>query len=99
MTGETKDNEDHILEMGKDNITYEELQGEVLAFHTNCPECNTPCDTNMKVTRKQYDFINRKKHHKVLWVLLVSGPAYTVLFFVILYIFLNLIAILRYSTF
>uniref|UniRef100_A0A182NCV7 Zinc finger protein ZPR1 n=1 Tax=Anopheles dirus TaxID=7168 RepID=A0A182NCV7_9DIPT len=28
----------------------EELQGEVLQFQTNCPECAVACDTNMKVT-------------------------------------------------
>lgn len=28
----------------------EELHGEVLQFKTNCPECNSPCETNMKVT-------------------------------------------------
>lgn len=28
----------------------EELHGEVLHFDTNCPECNAPCQTNMKVT-------------------------------------------------
>uniref|UniRef100_A0A0K8SAD5 Zinc finger ZPR1-type domain-containing protein n=1 Tax=Lygus hesperus TaxID=30085 RepID=A0A0K8SAD5_LYGHE len=41
----------HNLEMGTDHVTYEELQGEVLSFPTNCPNCSTPCDTNMKVTR------------------------------------------------
>ena len=24
---------------------------EILTFHTNCPSCNTPCNTNMKVTQ------------------------------------------------
>ncbi|XP_052902964.1 zinc finger protein ZPR1 isoform X2 [Anopheles moucheti] len=28
----------------------EELQGEVLQFQTDCPECAAACDTNMKVT-------------------------------------------------
>ncbi|XP_053680804.1 zinc finger protein ZPR1 [Anopheles nili] len=28
----------------------EELQGEVLQFQTQCPECAAACDTNMKVT-------------------------------------------------
>lgn len=28
----------------------EELHGEVLQFNTNCPECSSPCETNMKVT-------------------------------------------------
>ena len=26
---------------------------EVLQFNTNCPNCNSPCFTNMKVTSKQ----------------------------------------------
>lgn len=28
----------------------EELHGEVLTFATNCPECQLPCETNMKMT-------------------------------------------------
>ncbi|XP_034941331.1 zinc finger protein ZPR1 [Chelonus insularis] len=28
----------------------EELEGEVLQFPTNCPDCNCPCTTNMKMT-------------------------------------------------
>lgn len=28
----------------------EELHGEVLQFHTICPNCSSPCETNMKVT-------------------------------------------------
>lgn len=30
--------------------TLEELHGEVLRFQTNCPECLSPAETNMKVT-------------------------------------------------
>ena len=30
----------------------EDLRDEVLTFHTNCPECNAPASTNMKVTSK-----------------------------------------------
>ena len=26
------------------------IKGEVLEFATNCPDCNVPCLTNMKVT-------------------------------------------------
>jgi len=29
-----------------------DLQGEVMQFGTNCPDCNAPCMTNMKVTSK-----------------------------------------------
>ncbi|XP_058130046.1 zinc finger protein ZPR1 isoform X1 [Anopheles ziemanni] len=31
--------------------TLEELQGEVLQFQTQCPECSAQCETNMKVTK------------------------------------------------
>lgn len=27
-----------------------DLEGEVFGFNTNCPACNAPCQTNMKVT-------------------------------------------------
>ena len=30
------------------------LESEVLAFHTNCPDCNAPCKTNMKITREYH---------------------------------------------
>jgi len=30
------------------------IQDEVLTFKTNCPDCNSPCDTNMKVTNIPY---------------------------------------------
>jgi zinc finger protein len=30
--------------------TLEELHGEVLQFPTNCPNCSSPCETNMKLT-------------------------------------------------
>ncbi|CAG9764821.1 unnamed protein product [Ceutorhynchus assimilis] len=30
--------------------TLEDMQGEVLQFHTNCPNCGSPCETNMKMT-------------------------------------------------
>ena len=32
-------------------VTCESLGDEVLTFGTNCPDCNAPCDTNMKVTK------------------------------------------------
>ncbi|XP_045469792.1 zinc finger protein ZPR1 [Harmonia axyridis] len=28
----------------------ENFEGEILQFHTNCPGCNAPCETNMKMT-------------------------------------------------
>lgn len=38
-----------IYEEQKGEFTLEDLQGEVMQFPTNCPHCNCPCDTNMKV--------------------------------------------------
>lgn len=31
-------------------FTIEDLEGEVLQFPTNCPNCAAPCKTNMKLT-------------------------------------------------
>lgn len=36
--------------IAEDAWPLEELHGEVLQFQTNCPECQAPCETNMKVT-------------------------------------------------
>lgn len=36
--------------MSEGSWPLEELQGEVLQFPTNCPECKADCETNMKVT-------------------------------------------------
>jgi zinc finger protein len=33
-----------------DPFTLEHLHGEVLQFNTNCHNCNSPCETNMKLT-------------------------------------------------
>lgn len=42
---------DGVLQpIAEDDWKLEELHGEVLQFQTNCPECNVPCETNMKVT-------------------------------------------------
>jgi zinc finger protein len=47
-TGETEDN---ILKpIKEDEWTLEDIQGEVMQFPTNCPECTVMCMTNMKVT-------------------------------------------------
>lgn len=44
-------NEQHLLKPIKDGSwTLEELHGEVLQFQTLCPECRSPCETNMKMT-------------------------------------------------
>lgn len=43
--------EDKMLKMISEGAwPLEELQGEVLQFQTNCPECAADCETNMKVT-------------------------------------------------
>lgn len=55
--------QDHILGIYSENTddtllkpiqegeyTLEQIEGEVLSFRTNCPECNCPCETNMKLT-------------------------------------------------
>lgn len=36
--------------IAEDAWPLEELHGEVLQFATNCPDCQAPCETNMKVT-------------------------------------------------
>lgn len=60
--------QDHILgiytsaEIGRDGLskpeptqfTLEDLEGEVLGFSTNCPNCQSPCQTNMKLTNIPY---------------------------------------------
>ncbi|XP_056632608.1 zinc finger protein ZPR1 [Diorhabda sublineata] len=38
----------HPIEEGE--FTLDDLEGEVLQFPTNCPSCNSPCQTNMKMT-------------------------------------------------
>lgn len=38
-------------------FTLEDLQGEVLQFPTNCPECAAPCKTNMKLTSILFYFV------------------------------------------
>lgn len=37
-----------------DTLTAEKLQEEVLHFATNCPSCNAPAETNMKMTNIPY---------------------------------------------
>lgn len=36
--------------IGEDEWPLEELHGEVLQFQTNCPSCQSKCETNMKLT-------------------------------------------------
>lgn len=53
LSEERKDqdhNNDMLRHIPENSWPLEELHGEVLQFHTNCPECSAPCETNMKVT-------------------------------------------------
>ncbi|XP_015120101.1 zinc finger protein ZPR1 [Diachasma alloeum] len=46
-----EENNDGLLKpIEPGSFTLEELEGEVLTFATNCPKCNAPCATNMKMT-------------------------------------------------
>lgn len=46
-----KESEPSVLHPIKEGeFTLEEIEGEVLQFPTNCPNCGSPCDTNMKMT-------------------------------------------------
>ncbi|XP_037723947.1 zinc finger protein ZPR1 [Drosophila subpulchrella] len=43
--------EQHLLKpIAEDSWPIENLHGEVLQFPTNCPNCQAPCETNMKLT-------------------------------------------------
>jgi len=44
---EVRDTDDPVLKKTEEE---KELHDEVLQFPTNCPECNAPCETNMKMT-------------------------------------------------
>lgn len=49
------ENEDKILQpINEEEYTLEKIEGEVMTFPTNCPECNSPCETNMKMTSMQF---------------------------------------------
>ncbi|XP_022234161.1 zinc finger protein ZPR1 [Drosophila obscura] len=46
-----QNHDDHLLQpIAEDEWPIENLQGEVLQFATNCPNCQAPCETNMKLT-------------------------------------------------
>jgi zinc finger protein len=48
------DEEETTITTAENESTLEKsdpITDEVLTFQTNCPSCNSPCDTNMKVTR------------------------------------------------
>lgn len=52
VTGEPKPKDDpHLLKpITEGSWTLDDLHGEVLQFQTLCPECRSPCETNMKLT-------------------------------------------------
>lgn len=51
MLGIYSDNEDVLLKpIREGEYPLEQIEGEVLSFPTNCPDCNSPCETNMKLT-------------------------------------------------
>lgn len=37
-----------------EEYSYEKMIQEVMQFQTNCPDCNSPCETNMKLTKIPY---------------------------------------------
>ncbi|XP_011503600.1 PREDICTED: zinc finger protein ZPR1 [Ceratosolen solmsi marchali] len=55
ILGIYSENEDTILQsINEDEYTLEEIEGEIITFKTNCPECNAVCETNMKMTKIPY---------------------------------------------
>ncbi|XP_070156376.1 zinc finger protein ZPR1 [Polyergus mexicanus] len=51
LLGIYSDNEDVLLKpVQEGEFTLEQMEGEILSFPTNCPGCNSPCETNMKLT-------------------------------------------------
>ncbi|KAL0118561.1 hypothetical protein PUN28_009318 [Cardiocondyla obscurior] len=51
LLGIYSDNEDVLLKpIREGEYPLEEIEGEVMSFPTNCPDCNSPCETNMKLT-------------------------------------------------
>ena len=51
LLGIYSENESNILQpINEDEYTLEDIEGEVMTFPTNCPECRSPCQTNMKMT-------------------------------------------------
>ncbi|KAM0734611.1 Zinc finger protein ZPR1 [Formica fusca] len=51
LLGIYSDNEDGLLKpIQEGEFTLEQMESEVLSFPTNCPDCNSPCETNMKLT-------------------------------------------------
>lgn len=77
----TENSEDTLLKPIKEGeYTLEQIEGEVLSFRTNCPECNCPCETNMKLT-------------SILFMLLNIHIQYILSFFNIIFCFINFLNI------
>jgi zinc finger protein len=47
---EQDENNEKLQPIAEGAWPLEELHGEVLQFPTNCPNCSSPCETNMKLT-------------------------------------------------
>lgn len=45
----------HLSDQNPSDVLVD-LQSEVFQFGTNCPECNVPCTTNMKLTSRGIKF-------------------------------------------
>ncbi|XP_066589485.1 zinc finger protein ZPR1 [Prorops nasuta] len=51
LLGIYQENQDGLLKpIAEEDYSLEKIDGEVLSFTTNCPECNAVCETNMKMT-------------------------------------------------
>lgn len=59
ILGVYTENEDKLLQpINEEEYTLEDMDGEVMSFPVNCPECNSPCVTNMKMTSVLYSSFN-----------------------------------------
>lgn len=58
LLGIYPENDDALLKpIQEGEYSLEQIQGEVLTFSTNCPNCNNPCETNMKMTSILFYFL------------------------------------------
>lgn len=69
MLGIFPENNDQLLKpMESGSFALEELEGEVLSFPTNCPECNSPCSTNMKMTSILYQLLFYHRENQLIYL-------------------------------
>jgi zinc finger protein len=57
LLGIDEEEEETTINTEENNSNFEQpdsIKDEVLRFSTNCPSCNSPCDTNMKLTQIPY---------------------------------------------